>query len=225
MDGIEGNLFVLIRWTGWLMAAVATLLAAYLVAGAIGGAVAAPGWRTRPEAGVTIFVETNGIHTGIVVPKLAAGIDWRPLARAAHLADPRYAAYDHLAFGWGERAFYLETPTWADVRPPTILHAAIGSDRTLLHVEHLPRPVAGPQVRAVVLRPAEYRRLAAVIAASVVAGGEHQRGYHAYDAFYEGRGRYTAIMTCNAWTGAALRAAGVRMGRWTPFPATVMQWL
>jgi uncharacterized protein (TIGR02117 family) len=179
----------------------------------------------RPAAGVTIFVESNGIHTGIVVPKLAAGIDWRPLARAEHLADPRYAGHDHLSFGWGERAFYLETPTWADVRPSTILHAAIGSDRTLVHIDHLPRPDVGPQVKAVVLRPEEYRRLAAFIAGSIAPGGERARGYHGYDVFYEGRGRYTAITTCNAWTGAALRAAGVRMGRWTPFPATVLQWL
>ncbi len=216
---------MLIRWMGWLAAAVAGLLAAYLVAGAIGGAVAAPGWRPRPATGVTIFVESNGIHTGIVVPKQAAGVDWRPLMPAGHLADPRYGAYDYLSFGWGEQAFYLETPTWADVRPQTILHAAIGSDRTLVHVDHLPRPEIGPQVRAVVLRPAEYRRLAAVIAASIAPGTGHRHGYHAYDAFYTGRGRYTAIMTCNTWTGATLRAAGVRMGRWTPFPATVMQWL
>jgi uncharacterized protein (TIGR02117 family) len=225
MDGIEGNLFVLIRWMGWLAAAVAALFGAYLVAGAIGGAIPAPGWQVRPAAGVTIFVESNGIHTGIVVPKLAAGVDWRPLARPEHLADPRYAGHDHLSFGWGERAFYLETPTWADVRPSTILHAAIGSDRTLVHIDHLPRPDVGPQVKAVVLRPEEYRRVAAFIAASIAPGGEHARGYHGYDAFYEGRGRYTAITTCNAWTGAALRAAGVRMGRWTPFPATVLQWL
>ncbi len=216
---------MLIRPIVWLAMTVLALLTTYLVAGAIGGATAAPGWQARPEAGVTIFVESNGIHTGIVVPKQAAGVDWRPLARADHLADPRYAGYDHLSFGWGERTFYLETPTWADVRPATILHAAIGSDRTLVHVDHLPRPAIGPQVRAVVLRPPEYRRLAAFIAASIASGAAHRRGYHDYDAFYEGRGRYTAITTCNAWTGDALRAAGVRMGRWTPFPATVMQWL
>ncbi len=225
MDGIKGNLFVLIRLVAWVAATFASLLATYLVAGAIGGAVAAPGWQARPPHGVTIFVESNGIHTGIIVPKRAAGIDWRPLARADHLADPRYGAHDHLSFGWGERAFYLETPTWADVRAQTILHAAIGSDRTLVHVDHLPRPATGDRVRAVVLRPDEYRRLAAFIAASIAPGGVHRRGYYGYDAFYEGRGRYTAITTCNAWTGAALRAAGVRMGRWTPFPATVMQWL
>nr|WP_233150774.1 TIGR02117 family protein [Sphingomonas sp. BT553] len=195
-----------------------------MVAGAIGGAIPINrDWRPAAD-GVTIFIETNGIHTGIIVPKMAAGIDWRPIARPEHLADPRYAHFDHLAFGWGERTFYLETPTWADVRPSTIVAAAIGSDDTLVHVEHLPRPVPGRNVRAVVLSVAEYRRLAAFIAAGFAPGGGHRPGYAGYDAFYTATGHYDAIRTCNAWTGNALAVAGVRVGMWTPFPATVMQW-
>ncbi|GGB25727.1 hypothetical protein GCM10011380_14120 [Sphingomonas metalli] len=198
---------------------------AYLVAGAVGGAIPVRADRRAPATGVTVYIESNGIHTGIIVPKVAAGIDWRSVARAEHLRNPRYAAYDHLAFGWGDRAFYLGTPTWADVRPATVLAAAIGSDATLVHVDHLPRPAPAADVRAVVLRTEEYRRLSAFIAASLKPGGARHPGYGPYDAFYEGRGHYDALHTCNEWTGAALRHAGVTMGRWTPFPATVMQWL
>ncbi len=210
---------------GWAVLAVAGLLALYLVAGAIGGAIPVNRDRQAPATGITIFVETNGVHTGIIVPKLAAGIDWRRIVRPADLRDPRYAGYNHLSFGWGERGFYLGTPTWADLRPGTIVAAAIGSDDTLVHVDHLPRPVPAADVRALVLRPDEYRRLARFIATSIAAGGERRHGYADYDAFYAARGHYDAIRTCNDWTGAALRRAGVKMGRWTPFPATVMQWL
>ena len=48
------------------------------------------------------------------------------------------------------------------------------------------------------------------------------RGYNSNDAFYEANGGYSAIMTCNEWTGRALRAAGVRMGLWTPIEQSVM---
>jgi len=209
------------RGTGWLLA----VLAAYVVAGLVGGAVPVNrGWRP-PVQGVTIWVESNGVHTGIVVPKVAAGVDWRGLARPEHLADPRYGRYDHLSFGWGERAFYLETPSWWDVRPRTVLAAAFGSERTLMHVDHVPRPAADPAVRAVVLTPDQYRRLAGYIRASFAPGGEHLPGYGPYDAFYPARGRYSAGRTCNAWTGGALRAAGIRTGWWTPFPVTVMWWV
>lgn len=192
--------------------------------GMIGGTIPANvGWR-EPADGVAIWVEDNGIHTDIVMPKVAAGIDWRRLARAGDLADPRYAGFDHVAIGWGEHAFFLDTPTWADVRPRIILAAAIGSDRTLLHVEHVPRPTVGSDVRMIRLTPGQYRRLAAFVMASVKPGGRHYPGYAASDAFYEARGHYDALRTCNAWTGDALRHAGVRVGAWTPFPATVMGW-
>lgn len=206
-----------------LIAGLAGLLLGYVAAGLIGGSLPAnAGWR-EPAEGVTIWVESNGIHTGLVMPKLAAGVDWRPFAPAADLRDPRYAGFDHVAIGWGERGFYLQTATWADVRPRVVLGAAWGSDATLLHVEHIPAPRDGPDERRVVLRPNEYRRLAAFIRASL-ASRRHWPGYSGNDVFYEARGRYSGLRTCNSWTGAALRTAGVRVGRWTPFPVTVLGW-
>jgi uncharacterized protein (TIGR02117 family) len=217
------------RWLGGALLGALMLVLLYGAAGLLGGAIPVnAGWRP-PASGVTVYVETNGVHTDLVVPVVAAGVDWRDLVRPGDIADPRYAAYDHLAIGWGEARFYLETPTWADVRPGTVLRAALGSDRTLVHVEHLPAPAIGPDVRPIVLRAAEYRRLAAFIRASFAqaprgARPEIFRGYGDFDAFYSGSGRYDALMTCNAWTGAALRAAGVRVGAWTPFAGTVMEW-
>ncbi|WP_189675825.1 TIGR02117 family protein [Sphingomonas glacialis] len=204
---------------------IAVLLVAYGAAGMAGGAVPSNAGWSQPRDGVRILVESNGVHTDLVLPKVAAGVDWRDLLPGDDLADPRYAGFDHVAIGWGERTFYLETPRWSDVKPLTVLRAAIGSDRTVLHVEHIAPPAAADDAREVVLRPDEYRRLAAFIRASF-AGRQawHRAGYGSNDAFYQARGRYSAIETCNAWTGDALRAAGVRIGVWTPFPVTVLGW-
>jgi uncharacterized protein (TIGR02117 family) len=220
----RARLLVARRWAGRLATGLVAVLLGYLFAGLIGGAVPVnAGWRP-PEQGVEIWVESNGIHTGIVVPKVAAGVDWRTLARPDHLRDSRYAGHDHLSFGWGDRTFYLETPTWADVRPATVVAAAVGSRETLVHVDHVPRPGIGPGVRRIVVTSEQYRRLSTVIAASVAPNPGQHGGYGPNDAFYDGTGRYSALMTCNAWTGAALAAAGVRVGWWTPFPGTVMWW-
>ncbi|WP_037492610.1 TIGR02117 family protein [Sphingomonas sp. PAMC 26605] len=215
----------ILRGAGSVLGAAMLLLVAYGAAGMAGGAMPRNvGWA-QPSDGVRILVESNGVHTDLVLPKLAAGVDWRDLLPGDDLADPRYAGFDHVAIGWGERTFYLETPTWADVRPLTVLRAAVGSDRTVLHVEHVAMPAAADDARTVVLRPEEYRRLAAFVRASF-AGRQawHRTGYGRNDAFYQARGRYSAIETCNAWTGDALRAAGVRIGAWTPFPVTVLGW-
>lgn len=200
------------------------LIAGYAAAGLAGGSVETnTGWRA-PADGIRIAVSSNGVHTGLIVPVVAAGVDWRDLIRPEDLGDPRYAAYPAIEIGWGERAFYLETPTWADVRPGTVFAAAIGSDRTVMHVDHLPFPASGPDTRVVTLRPEEYRRLARFIHASFKPRGWHRTGYSTADAFYDARGHYSAIRTCNTWTGDALRYAGVRIGAWTPFAVSVMQW-
>lgn len=207
-----------------LVATLLLLIGAYAAAGMVGGALPSNAAWQPPAAGVVIFVESNGVHTGIVMPKIAAGVDWRGVFPAGDLADPRFGGWNHVAVGWGDKAFYLNTPRWSDVRPGTVLAAAFGSDQTLLHAEHVPPPMVGDDERRVVLRPEEYRRLAAFIVATLKPGGRRFRGYGAYDAFYEARGQYSAIRTCNAWTGDALRAAGVRVGAWTPFPVTVIGW-
>ncbi|UUL84321.1 TIGR02117 family protein [Sphingomonas qomolangmaensis] len=207
-----------------LLLVLAVIGYGYWMAGLVGGAIPAnAAWR-EPAQGIEVFVEDNGVHTGIAFPKamLEGALDG--LVAPGDIGDPRFAAHEWLVVGWGDRAFYLETPSWADVRPATVAAALIGSDRTVLHVEHIAQPRGGPQVKAVRLRPEEFARLVAFVRASF-AEGQAVRGYAAYDAFYPANGHYNAVHTCNDWTGAAFRAAGVRMGAWTPFSRTVMWWL
>ncbi len=212
-----------LRRTAGMLGAVALTLLLYLFAGLVGGAIPAGG-QAPPEQGIRIYVEDNGIHTGIVLPKHAEGVGFDDLVAPRDIADPRYAEHGWLSIGWGDRAFYIGTPTWGDVRPATIAAAAVGSDAVVLHVGHLPEPVGEPGVYPVMLTPDQYRRLVAAIRASF-ADGAPVHGYGPYDAFYVAHGRYSAVETCNAWTGRMLRAAGVPMGRWTPFPVTVTSWL
>ena len=213
----------IIRLAARVLAMLILLPSGYGAAGLAGGAVPVnAGWRP-PASGVRVYLQSNGVHTGIVMPVDAAGLDWRRFARPGDLPDPRYGGLRWITIGWGDRAFYVDTPTWADVRAGTVARAAIGSERTVLHVEYTTEPAEDEQTRAVTLRPEEYRRLAHYILSSA-GRGVVARGYGGNDVFYEGRGHYSAYATCNEWVGRALRAAGVRVGAWTPFPVTVLAW-
>ena len=103
-----------------------------------------------------------------------------------------------------------------------------GSGPTLLHVEHVDRPRAEDWQRPIRITPGQYRRLAGFIQRRfrLDRGGRPipvlGRGYAGYDMFYEANGGYSFVMTCNEWTGRALRDAGVRMGLWTPFEQSIM---
>lgn len=211
---------------------VADRLAAGLLAVIVGGYLLAAAvlsrwpvnadWR-EPAAGVTIYVSSNGFHTGLVVPAVAAGVDWRGVARGDDLPSRTPGAW--LAFGWGDHDFYLNTATWSDLDVTVAARALGGSGRTLVHVAHYDAFLADPSIRPLRLTPAQYRRLAAHIAGSFARHREVVSGYGARDVFYAGTGRFSVLNPCNAWVGAGLRAAGVRVGAWTPFAAGVMRWV
>ncbi|MES2442234.1 MAG: TIGR02117 family protein [Pseudomonadota bacterium] len=203
-----------------LLLALVVLVVGYALAAVAGSAIPVNGAWQQAEAGVTVYVIDNGVHTDLVLP--AQG--WEDLVRPGDLADPAQAAQSHVAFGWGNRDFYLNTPTWSQVNPLRVVGALAGGGRTVLHVSHIPQPGAGPHIRAVILRPDEFNRLTAHIRATF-APGPSVHGYAANDAFYEAKGSYSAVNTCNQWTATGLRAAGVRMGAWTPFTFGVMRWL
>jgi uncharacterized protein (TIGR02117 family) len=198
----------------------------YFLAAFVGAMVPAnAGWR-EPDRGVTIFVRTNGVHTWILLPAVSAEMDWRRIAPAAHIREPTRVG-NYLAFGYGNREFYLNTPRWADLRFRTALTAAFGEGRSLMHVEHERDPRPNEYQKAFRISREQHQRLSRYILASFDRGVSGQsipllgRGYGPADVFYEARGPYNAFFTCNEWTGAALRAAGIRMGRWTPLSQSV----
>ncbi|MEQ7873825.1 TIGR02117 family protein [Sphingomonas sp. ASV193] len=200
--------------------ALAAIPALYLLPAIVAALLPANrSWAETP-GGVTLFVADNGIHTDLVLPVRAAGIDW---TRAFDPADAPRAppAPAYVAIGMGEKEVYLDTPRWRDIRLSTIWHALAGGDRTM-HVEWLAAPWAAS--RTLTVSPDEYRRLAAAIRADIArdrAGRpiliDHP-GYFGDDRFYAGLGRASALVTCNQWTASRLRLAGIRAPRWAPFP-------
>jgi uncharacterized protein (TIGR02117 family) len=221
---LRNGLAMFWRWVRLLLALLALGIAAYALAVAVGFTVPANRGWVQADSGVRIYVIDNGIHTDLVLPLVAEGEDWRDLVKPGDLRDPRQAEQGYLAFGWGNRDFYLNTPSWSEMSPKLAIGALFGGGGTVLHVVHLSEPRVGDKVRTILLRPDEYRRLAAFVRGTFDTGPS-VAGYGSNDAFYPAKGGYSAINTCNAWTGQALRAAGVTMGSWTPFPFGVMQWL
>lgn len=198
--------------------------AAALILGAIPANVA---WR-EPAQGITILVRSNGVHTWIVMPRTNRYMDWAPYAPAAHLRDSRWGNGNYVAIGYGNRDFYLNTPTWGDLSVRTAAAALFGRGPTLLHVEYDQDPHADEWQRPIKVTPAQYQRLTAFIRARFRLDARGRtipvlgRGYGPNDMFYEANGGYSAVLTCNEWTGRALRAAGIRTGLWTPLEQSIM---
>jgi uncharacterized protein (TIGR02117 family) len=203
----------------WLALALAAIPGLYLLAALLGSLLPVnPGWQ-EPDRGVTIYLADNGIHTDILMPAIAQGLDWQRQVPMRDFAAPDPNA-QWVAFGSGEERVYLETPRWQDIKPKTIWSGLAGGKR-VMHVEWVADP--GYAARAIRLRPEEYRRLWAAIRADFAldARGRPQHlahpGYGPADAFYRATGKASAIRTCNSWAADRLRLAGVRTSLWPPF--------
>jgi uncharacterized protein (TIGR02117 family) len=172
--------------------------------------------------GIPISIVSNGFHTDLIVPMTVAGPDWT-VDWEAWCPPDAGAPTRFIAFGWGDRDFYLETRRLADLRPLTALRAVLFSTTTVVHVTAIADPAAFADRRMVTIAPASYRRLAAYLRATFrldAAGRPIRRpeaGYGLRDAFYEAVGTYSPWMTCNEWVAAGLRQAGIRTGFWAPF--------
>jgi uncharacterized protein (TIGR02117 family) len=193
--------------------------ALYLVTALIGSLVPVNRGWTEPVDGTIIYIADNGVHTDIVMPVSAQGLDWAPFIPRNDFAAPDPNAR-WIAFGSGEERVYLNTPTWWDLTPRTIWSALAGGKR-VMHVEYVPDPSYA--VREIRLRPEEYRRLWQAVRSDLRfgPGGKPVHvahpGYGPSDAFYWANGKATALWTCNNWTARQLRLAGVKSSLWSPF--------
>lgn len=212
------------------MIALVAVVALYFGGVAVLGAIPVNGDFAPAEHGVELCVRSTGVHSDFVLPASTAVVDWRAQHPAAHF--PRITrAYDHIAFGWGDRAFYLETPTWADLKVSTALVALSGLGHGALHVEYLERQAPGERAACTRVSEAQYRALAAYIESSFRrdAGGRVMRidapGYGSADAFYEAHGAFSVFVTCNEWVRRGLSASGVRAPVWAPFDGALLRQL
>jgi uncharacterized protein (TIGR02117 family) len=176
---------------------------------------------------VEIAVLHNGMHADLVLPLQTAQHNWWELLSpddfARDVSDFRYAS-----FGWGNRAFYLETPTWSEVRVTTVAKALMGVGDSALHIDLLyGLPATGARCRRIWVSGEQYGRLVDGVRGTfaLTDGGQLRVipgiRYYDSDAFYEAVGRYHLFRTCNVWTSGVLRASGVRTGWWTPFADSV----
>lgn len=212
----------------WVARVFVGLLLAVLIAGVLGTLVPRPLWRASTgtdSASRHILVLKNPIHTDIAIP-IDAGVRerFRFLAGAGiPIDDP---AVRYIVFGRGGRAFYIETPTWSDLKMVPVLKA-LTLDRSVMHVDvAVAIPESHPDVMKLDIGDAGFNALIDTIDASFARNGAGPlpisgASYTDHDGFYEANGPFNALLGCNTWTAAALRSAGLRTGMWNPLPVSL----
>jgi uncharacterized protein (TIGR02117 family) len=176
-----------------------------------------------PDDDVDIYLLTNGIHSDIVVPTITYQMNWyKKLGFLKPPLDPKQ--YRYLAIGWGDKGFYLNTPSWSQLKVSTALKATVGVSGTAIHATYHKKMTENESCKKIKISKEQYNRLIRYIENSFEQdekGNFLQIDTEATksdrDAFYEATGRYHIFNTCNSWTNRGLKYAGQNACLWTAF--------
>ena len=171
---------------------------------------------------VVMYIKTNGVHTDLVVPVKNEQIDWSKEIKFSNTVA-KDSTMEYLAMGWGDKGFYLETPTWADLKFSVAFKAAFALSTTAIHATFYKTMTENESCRKILLSKEQYANLINYITNSL----QHDSAGHAIniitkanygnnDAFYEAKGSYSMFHTCNTWANTGLKKAGQKACLGTP---------
>jgi len=167
----------------------------------------------------TIYISSNGVHLDLIIPSELLNKDL-----LQELKPPYWAS--HIAFGWGDKEFYINTPQWEDLKPSIAFRALFTNSQSAIHVVWIPSQQGNWS--QVSLCDEQLLLLNQYIDSAFKkgAGGGIQEinaaGYTDRDKFYLANGSFNGINTCNQWVNKALKQAQVQTSVWSPFDKGVL---
>lgn len=169
---------------------------------------------------VPIYIRTNGVHTDLVLPVKNEVKDWsREVKFENTKANDSTAQF--IAFGWGDKGFYLNTPEWSDLKASTAFNAAFALGSSAMHTTFYKSVRESKSCVKIEVSKENYQKLVNYIE----AGFQHDANgnpifieattYGKNDSFYEANGKYNLFQTCNSWANSGLNAANQKAAFWT----------
>lgn len=212
----------ILKIIGWTVLTPVLLIVLYLSAAFVLSRISVAKEETTSSE-IPLYILTNGVHTDLVMPVRNSQIDWSKEVLFENTTGKDSTA-QWIAFGWGDKGFYLETPTWADLKFSTAFKAATGLSSSAIHATFYHSLREGADCIKLSADSAQYARLIAYIQESFDRDDKGQpihivtnANYSRSDAFYEAKGSYSVFHTCNTWTNSGLKRSGQKACLWTPF--------
>ncbi|EGK88838.1 TIGR02117 family protein [Microcoleus vaginatus PCC 9802] len=176
---------------------------------------------------ISLYISNQGIHTEIIVPVKNEYFDGNQFLPLTEIGRDATSDYKYLSFGWGDRAFMLETSTSAIINPVTAFKALFLPTPSTLHVQGYRLPPENIETKCVKISGAKYLKMVNFIKTSFLLDAPGKKikisyGYDNSDSFYEAKGSYSILRTCNDWTAEALQKAAVNTPLWSTLSSAIM---
>jgi uncharacterized protein (TIGR02117 family) len=184
--------------------------------------------RDQPKE-MAIYIATNGFHTDIIVPVKTETVDWSQKIKFSDTKG-KDSNQGFVAVGWGNRDFFINIPSWAEVKLSIAVKAVLGIGPCAMHATYYKSVYEDESCRKIELSKSQYIDLSDFIESYFVKDSlgnfvniPTPNTYGNNDAFYEAKGRFTPFFTCNTWTNSALKSSGLRSCLWTPFQSGIFK--
>ncbi len=171
---------------------------------------------------IDIYLITNGFHSDIVVPIKTDVFDWENIIKFDHIVS-KDTTFKYIAFGWGDKKFYINTPLWSDLKFSIAFQALFCLNPSAIHVTFFTYMFESEECIKIPISRQNYLRLIEYIKNDLIfdRNGNLQLianlHYDNNDAFYESKGSFTLFYTCNTWVNEALKYSNQKACLWTPF--------
>ncbi len=182
-----------------------------------------------PDDGIELFVVSNGVHADICLPINSNKELWlkyfNPKDFVTLTKEPKY-----ISFGWGDKGFFLDTPTWDDLTFGTAFKALFIPSATAMHVSYVEdKPKLSATTKSFKVSSKALKRIEEYILKYIQLKDEKPilidccRYPNLHDNFYESTGSYHLFRTCNVWTNQVIIEGGVKTSVWTPFDTGILE--
>jgi uncharacterized protein (TIGR02117 family) len=175
---------------------------------------------------IEIYLMNNGVHTDIVTPIRNAHIDWTNYFPFENTVGNDSTA-NYFSVGWGDKGFYLETPSWSKLKVSTAFKAAFWLSSAAVHTTYYVELPKKQEKIKIEISVKKYKKLISYVKKSL----KLKKGkpifiktnavYGSNDAFYEAVGSYSLFHTCNTWVNNGLKASDLKASLWTPFASGI----
>lgn len=210
-----------LKFTGRFIVGILTFVVVYVLVVFITSHIPV---NSSPEKSddVTIYINSNGVHTDILVPLTNDVKDWTTSIRFDHTKS-KDSIMKYVAFGWGDKGFYLDTPEWSDLKASTAAKAAFYLGTSAMHTRFYNVVKEEDECVKVTISKDDYKDMVKYIEDSFLLDANNNvqwipnQSYGQYDAFYEGKGKYSLFYTCNTWANNCLKAGHQKAALWTVY--------
>ncbi len=184
-------------------------------------------YSTKSACNTKICISDTGIHSNIIVPTTNKIFDWHSYLSVDKIGIDNVRDYNYLSFGWGDRDFYMSTPSVADWRFSTTFAALFISTPSVIYVKGYKSIPAYAQVKCIKISQTDYLQLIRFIRSTFKQNTKGQNirvgnGHTNNAGFYAAIGNYSVLNNCNYWTGRALRKANVNTPLWDGLSTAIM---